>query len=80
MNETKPHHKMILELDGQDAELIIQSLLLNIKKAATNQQSFRAQQLQYILRYIRETKSQFHQQWNNHFLEYLEAEQNGTTK
>lgn len=73
----KPYHKMILELDGQDAELIIQSIMLNIKKTKQNNQTFRAEQLNYILRYISETKFQFHQQWHAHLLEY-EPKRSGT--
>ncbi|GAA0362549.1 hypothetical protein [Bacillus horti] len=68
----QPHHKMILELDGQDAELIIQSIYMNMHRAKLTNQRYRMEQLDYILRYIKNSKQEFHREWKSHIFENTE--------
>lgn len=60
--------KMMLELDGQELELVIQSLTMEMKRSEQQRKYYKARQLKLIINRYRNRKYSFHGQWNSYLL------------
>lgn len=59
--------KAVIEMDGQDIELIIKQLEKGVEEHRLAKQEFRAKQLEHLIQKMCEAKLQFHQKWLNYF-------------
>ncbi|GAA0359948.1 hypothetical protein [Bacillus horti] len=69
-----PYHKMLVELDGQEAEIIIRALQLYISKESSINRSFKVTFYNNLILRIRKKKTEFHSEWKKYILNGVEYE------
>lgn len=75
----QPYHKMIIELDGQEAELIIRSLQISILNASCDNEELKRKMSIKLLNSFIHSKTQFHNEWKKYLLSRSEGKMEHNT-
>lgn len=69
-----PYHKMMVEMDGQEAEIIIRALQLYVSKEHSATRKYKVTFYNNLILKIIKRKHDFHGQWKNFLLDRIEIE------
>lgn len=64
-----PYHKMMVEMDGQEAEIVIRALQLYVSEEPSNTKKYKITFYNNLILKIKKRKHEFHGEWKQYIFE-----------